>query len=73
MKRLAVIIVLLLVLPVISCSGDGGREMFETAQFEEMQNNREHAVKLYREIVRKHPKSDYARRAEERLKELEAR
>ena len=52
------------------CSG-GAEELFETAQFEELQKNRPHAIQLYREIVEKHPKSPYAVTAQERLAELE--
>ena len=54
----------------IGCSG-GAEELFETAQFEELQKNRPHAIQLYREIVEKHPKSPFAARARERLAKLE--
>ncbi len=56
----------LLALPLAAC-GDGAKELFETAQFEEVQNNREHARKLYRRILRDHPGSPFAARARERL------
>jgi outer membrane protein assembly factor BamD (BamD/ComL family) len=52
------------------CSGDGGRTQYETAQLEEQQQNREHAVKLYREIVSRYPESPYAAKAAERLEQL---
>jgi hypothetical protein len=52
------------------CIGDKGKELFETAQFEEKQHNVEHAVQLYREIIRKHAGSDYAAKAGQRLTEL---
>ena len=35
-----------------------------------LQNNREHATKLYQEIIEKYPESDYAKRAKERLSAL---
>ena len=44
--------------------------MYDTAKFEELQNNKEHARELYEEIVKKYPKSEYAKKAEERLGEL---
>jgi outer membrane protein assembly factor BamD (BamD/ComL family) len=52
------------------CSGEKGKELFETAQFEEKQGNREHATKLYQEIAKKHAGSELAKKAEARLFEL---
>ncbi len=37
------------------------------AQLEELQNNRDHAIKLYREIIEKDPESEYAGKARKRL------
>jgi hypothetical protein len=73
--REIMIIRLLAVVPMailffIGCSG-GAEELFETAQFEELQKNRPHAIQLYREIIEKHPKSPHAVTAKERLAELE--
>ncbi len=67
MKRLAM---LCMVLIMAACSTDKSKELFETAQFEEKQNNREHARQLYQEIVTKYPKSPLAKQAEERLAAL---
>ncbi|MDH3975136.1 MAG: outer membrane protein assembly factor BamD [Deltaproteobacteria bacterium] len=67
MKRL-ITIVLMLVL--FACSGSGAKELYETAQFEELQNNHKHAVSLYEEIIRDYPKSEYSQKAKERLKAL---
>jgi protein involved in sex pheromone biosynthesis len=53
-----------------ACSADNGRQQLETAQFEEKQNNREHAVKLYEEVVSKYPGSANAKIAQERLNAL---
>lgn len=55
---------------IAGCSGDKGKEQFATAQFEEKQNNRDHAVQLYEEIVKKYPGSETAVKAGERLAEL---
>ena len=63
-------LVLLLALPLSGC-GDGGEQMFETAQFEELQNNSEHARKLYNRILRDHPDSPFAAKARERLAAME--
>jgi hypothetical protein len=42
------------------CSEQSAREMFETAQFEELQRNVEHAEELYMKILEKYPESEYA-------------
>jgi hypothetical protein len=64
------LIVLGIALALAAC-GDRAKELYETAQFEERQFNRTHAVELYREIVQKHPRSPYAAPARERLAALE--
>jgi outer membrane protein assembly factor BamD (BamD/ComL family) len=69
MRRL-VMVCCLLCWFLAACSGDGGRNLYETAQLEEKQNNVEHAVKLYQEVVSKYPDSPYARQAAERLAQL---
>ena len=42
-------------------------ELFDTATFEEKQNNFEHATKLYNEIIAKYPASESAKNAASRL------
>jgi TolA-binding protein len=54
-----------------ACSGNSAEETFKTAQFEELQNNKEHARQLYNEIIHKYPETGYAGKAKERLSELE--
>ena len=62
---------LLVVSMATGCSSGGnGKELLETAQFEEKQGNKEHAAKLYQEIVQKHPGSENAKKAQERLAEM---
>jgi len=56
-------------LVLLGCS-DGGRGLYETAQFEEQQRNIKHARSLYEEIVRKYPESDFGAKAKARLEEL---
>jgi len=68
--RLTTALLLALCLAAAGCSSDKGKELFETAQFEEKQNNREHATKLYEEIVKKYPDSPLAAKAKERLQAL---
>jgi TolA-binding protein len=69
---------LLLMASMLSClmlgacsSGAKGQELFETAQFEEKQNNRPHAIKLYEEIIAKYPGTELAQKAQERLTVLQ--
>jgi TolA-binding protein len=56
-----------------ACNVDKSKELFETAQFEEKQSNREHARQLYQEIVTKYPESPLAKQAKERLTALEGK
>jgi TolA-binding protein len=51
--------------------GDKAKDLYDTAQFEEKQNNRPHATKLYRQIVEEYPDSPFANQAKTRLAELE--
>ncbi|TAJ22797.1 MAG: hypothetical protein EPO64_12800 [Nitrospirae bacterium] len=57
-------------LVVSGCNGSKADELFETAQFEERQNNRDHARQLYEEIVKDHPNSAAARKAADRLAQI---
>jgi TolA-binding protein len=70
LKRILTVAAVLLLLPGVLACTEGPEGMFETAQFEELQHNEEHAAEIYEELIRKHPESDYARRAEERLREI---
>lgn len=66
------LIVITSVLFAAGCSGQKAGQMYDTAQFEELQGNQEHAEDLYRKIIRTAPESEYARQAQERLDELES-
>ena len=61
---------LALVIGVLTACGEDPQQLFETAKFEEQQHNQAHAQELYQRILRDHPASPVARKAEERLKEL---
>ena len=69
MKRILVLMIILVFL-FSGCSDRKARELFEIAQFEELQKNQKHARQLYEEIVNKYPKTDYAKKAEERLSQI---
>jgi TolA-binding protein len=55
---------------LMGCTGNGAEELFETARFEERQNNLAHARELYEQIMSRYPDSDTAKRANERLARL---
>jgi TolA-binding protein len=56
---------------LLAGSGDKAKDLFDTAQLEEKQNNRPHATKLYRQVLEEYPGSPYANQAKARLAELE--
>jgi tellurite resistance protein len=57
---------------LIGCTSGNTKaaELLETARFEEKQNNLEHAIKLYTEIVSAFPAAPVAKDAVARLEEL---
>ena len=71
MKYAILLLSLLIVFSLHGCSGDRAAELYDTAAFEELQNNREHALKLYREIIEKYPDSPYAQKAAARISRAE--
>jgi len=70
MKKRMLVIMIIAAIALLSCSGDNASELFETAKFEELQNNKKHAVQLYEDIIKKYPQSEYAVKAKERLSAL---
>lgn len=65
MKRL--IFFILMVMSLAGCSDGTGQDLYRTAQFEERQNNLQHARELYQELVDKYPDSPYGKDAAARL------
>ncbi len=63
-------LVILFALTFFSCTSDNSGELYETAQFEELQKNYSHARQLYDEIIKKYPESEFAEKARKRLSEL---
>jgi outer membrane protein assembly factor BamD (BamD/ComL family) len=59
-----------LVLLLVGC-GDKAKDLYDTAQLEEKQFNKQHATQLYQRIVGEYPDSPYANQAKARLAELE--
>ena len=53
-----------------ACGGDKAKELLETAELEERQQNVAHAKQLYEEIVRLYPSSPQAEFARTRLDRL---
>ena len=56
---------------VLAGCGDTAKDLYDTGQLEEKQNNKPHATQLYRQIVEEYPSSTYANQARTRLAELE--
>lgn len=71
MRRMIGVLTIILVTTWSGCSGNGGQQQFDTAQLEELQDNREHAKQLYQEIIDRYPETEYARKAKQRLSALE--
>lgn len=69
MKQLLCIVLLAASVLFAGCSNRAA-ELYDTARFEELQNNRDHAIKLYEEIERKYPGTEQAKKAGERLASL---
>jgi TolA-binding protein len=57
-------------LALAACSGEKAKELLETAEFEERQQNLPHAKQLYEDIVRLYPSSPQAETAKTRLELL---
>lgn len=70
MKRLISVFFIALLWMLPGCSDRRAQELYETAQLEELQNNRPHAAQLYRELIEKYPETEYGRKAKERLEAL---
>ncbi len=64
---LFLVMVGLLLALTVGCGGESPESLFGTAQFEEKQTNFTHAKKLYQQIIREHPDSEWAKKAKERL------
>lgn len=72
MKKRLGMLVMVVGLALAGCSGDNSAEqLFETATFEELQGNQDHAKKLYEEIISAYPKSQHAKEAQARLSALQ--
>jgi len=71
MKQIIWALTIMLATALSGCSGNGGKELFDTAKLEELQDNDEHARQLYQEIIDHYPETEYARKAQERLSALQ--
>ena len=70
MKHIIPACLFVIALGLSGCTGDSAKEMYETAQFEERQNNQAHAKQLYEAIIKDFANSEYAQKAGERLAQL---
>ncbi|OGW49991.1 MAG: hypothetical protein A2Z50_02185 [Nitrospirae bacterium RBG_19FT_COMBO_42_15] len=69
MNRVILILLMIFFTAIYGCSNKAA-ELYDIAQFEEKQKNNKHAAEVYEEIIKKHPDSEYAKKAKERLSEL---
>lgn len=72
MKKILIAAMLAGCIAFSGCSKDSAESIFETAKLEELQDNQEHAKKLYRDIIHNYPDSPYAKKAQDRLSSLES-
>ena len=70
MIRSITVVFCALTLFLSACTGDKAKELLETAEFEERQQNETHAKQLYEDIIRLYPTSKEADTARTRLAEL---
>ena len=70
MKNLKIILISSFLLFVTACNGSGAKDLYETAQFEELQNNHRHALQLYEEILRDYPEIEFAKKSGEKIIKL---
>ncbi|OKY73906.1 MAG: hypothetical protein BM485_16675 [Desulfobulbaceae bacterium DB1] len=63
--------IVFLVFLFLAACGSSPKELFETAELELLQTNYPHASMLYREIIDKHPDSEFAGSARRRLTEIQ--
>lgn len=70
MKRLVLIFCAALAIAFAGCSGNNAAELYETAQLEELQQNHEHAMSIYQEIIERYPEGKHAENARARLSAL---
>ena len=70
MNRGIYILLVFVILAFAGCSDKMAQELYETAQFEELQNNKPNAAKLYRKILEKYPDTATAVKARERLEAM---
>jgi TolA-binding protein len=70
-RLLSAIAVGALLVTLSGCFGESAQQLMQTAEFEELQHNEEHARKLYARVISEYPASAEAQKAAERLKALE--
>ncbi len=70
MKQAVILVLLFISFVLGGCSGNKAAELYDTAKFEELQSNKEHATQLYEEIIKKYPESEYAKNARERVSKI---
>ena len=70
MRHVILILLMTFFVSLCGCS-DKAAEIYDIAQFEEKQKNNKHAAELYEDIIKKYPDSEYAKKAKQRLIEID--
>jgi len=70
MKNLLILCFITLSITFTGCAEQKAGEIYEIAQFEELQENWKHANQLYTEIILKYPDTEVASKAKKRLSKL---
>jgi TolA-binding protein len=69
--KLRCVLLLVAGLLCFACSAENkAAELFETAAFEEVQFNTDHAKELYQEIIERYPDTETARKARQAMERL---
>ena len=69
-KPWVMVLVWVVVMGLSGC-GEDPKALFDTAQFEEKQNNQAHARELYERVIQASPDSEWAQKAKERIQALD--
>ncbi len=69
MRHIVLGLLMIFFVALYGCS-DKAAGLYDIAQFEELQKNKKHAAELYEEIIKKYPRSEYAKKAKEQLSKL---
>ena len=65
-KNFCILSLFIISITFTGCAEQKAGEIYEIAQFEELQENRTHAIQLYNKIIFKYPETEVASKAKKR-------